>query len=58
MSPFIVPEVIARPGVVPLTGEPCFAGLVPLDAAMLVATSTNDASPEVGEPNSVYGCGP
>jgi hypothetical protein len=34
MSPFIVPEVIARPGVVPLTGEPCFAGLVPLDAAM------------------------
>jgi hypothetical protein len=57
MSPLIVSEVIARPGVVLLTGERCFAGLVPLDVAMLVATSTNNASPEVSEPNSVYGCG-
>jgi hypothetical protein len=56
MSSFIAPDVIARPGVVALVGEPCLAGVVPLDTAMLVATSTNDASPEVTEPNSVYSC--
>lgn len=53
ISSVITPGVIARPGVVALIGEPSLAGVVPRDTAMLVATSTNDASPEVRELNSV-----
>lgn len=53
ISSLITAGVMPRPGVVPLIGEPCLAGVVPRDTAMFAAASTKDAIPEVKERKSL-----
>ncbi len=53
MSSDVPAGIIPRPGVVPLIGEPCRAGVVPRETTMLLPGQTNDASSEAREPNSV-----
>ena len=53
ISPAVTSRVIPRPGVVHLIGEPCRAGVVPRETAMLLAALTNDASLEARKTNSL-----
>lgn len=54
MSSVITAGVIPRPGVVPLMGEPCLAGVVPRAIAIFGAASTKDAKPQTKEPKSQF----
>lgn len=49
MSSNVPPGIIPRPGVVPLIGEPCRAGVVPRETTMLLAGPTDNAGPEAKE---------
>ena len=51
ISSVMAPGVLPRAGVIARMGEPCLAGVVARDTAILVAVSTRDTSPVVTESN-------